>query len=119
MVFGPAHSDSKSRSMLRVIVQAPFREIAPRVRLRRGVAWVCSGHVTDAVYALNVLAQAPGMRTYQAYWAATGAILATAGLPDGTAAYDRAIGLTGNPGVRAFLLARLGTAVALRELGIA
>lgn len=91
---------------------------SPVVALNRAVAWARSGRVTDAVYAIDDLVRAPGMTTYQPYWAAAGAILSAAGRSDATTAYDRAIGLTVDPAVCAFLLARRGTAVVPPALSI-
>ncbi|MEQ7154529.1 RNA polymerase sigma factor [Brevundimonas aurifodinae] len=83
---------------------------SPVVTLNRAVAWARAGHIAEAVTTLDRLAQTPGMATYQPYWAAAGAILATAGRADAATAFDRAIGLTVDPAVRAFLLDRRAAA---------
>jgi RNA polymerase sigma-70 factor (ECF subfamily) len=80
---------------------------SPVVALNRAVALAQTRGVTQALAALDDLAQDTRMAAYQPYWAARADLCARSGdIAAANTAYQRAIGLESDPAVRRFLQAQ-------------
>lgn len=80
---------------------------SPVVALNRAVAFGQSCGARAGLEALDVFADDPRMVSYQPYWAARADMLARCGEAEqARTAYERALGLTIDPAVRAYLASR-------------
>jgi RNA polymerase sigma-70 factor, ECF subfamily len=80
---------------------------SPVVGLNRAVALATSRGAATGIAALDVLADDKRMLHYQPYWAARADMLARCGDTEGAlSAFERAVGLTIDPAVRAYLVSR-------------